>query len=62
MLHATNFFVAHTHYWMKGTFQLEVSESKIVIFSIQVHEHPAIYPATPKGSVNPRIRMAILGW
>jgi hypothetical protein len=42
-------------------FQLEVSENKDVIcFSIQVHGPLEIYPRTPKGSVDPRLRTPAL--
>jgi hypothetical protein len=42
-------------------FQLEVSENKDVIFlPVQVHGPLEIYPRTPKGSVNPRLRTPAL--
>jgi hypothetical protein len=41
-------------------YQSEVSENKDVIFFIQVHGPPEIYPRTSKGSVDPRLRAPAL--
>jgi len=45
---------------LKSKFQLEVNEKKFVLFSIKVHGPPKINWRTFKGSVDPRLRTAVL--